>query len=83
MVWIVKKFVADNFCEGYFLKIITFQMDGKVRMQHSLKVVGLICAKCVKERVCLKETRRLKMDRETHSKKVFVKSKCGRNGSKQ
>ena len=60
---------ANNFCAGFFYKIIAVQKDGSLGMLFSLRVAHLMCTRCVTvRRVCFKESRRLKMAGETYSK---------------
>ena len=55
VVWIVGRFLADNFFAGLFFQKIAAQMDGKVGALFPLRVVCLICTRCVTvRRVCMK-----------------------------
>ena len=60
MVWLVGRFIADNLFAGFFAKNSS-QMDGKVGVFFPLRVVHLMCARCVSvRRIYLKEAASVK-----------------------
>ena len=60
---------CEEFLCWVFYKIIADQMDGELGTLFPLRVVQVMCARCVTVRgVCFKENRRLKTGGETDSK---------------
>lgn len=67
------KVCCEEFRCWFFYKIIADQMDGELGTLFPLRVVHLMCARCVTVRgVCFKENRRLKTGGEADSKVKYL-----------
>lgn len=72
MVWLVGRFIADNLFAGFFAKNSS-QMDGKVGVFFPLRVVHLMCARCVSvRRIYIKGSSKRKTGGETYSKVKYL-----------